>query len=149
MDGAAFAAYSREVLVPEIEPGTVVICDTLATHKNAEAAAALTAHGCWFLYLPPYSPDLNPIEQTFSKLKAHLRKVGASLHRPVRCHRRYLPPLHPRRMRERLRKCWMCVNMKWKRFKVFRETLWARHRIWTRLFYGVRAEVVTRGTTNP
>ena len=77
MDGAAFAAYVREVLVPEIEPGTIVICDTLATHKNAEAAAALRAHGCWFLYLPPYSPDWNPIEQAFSKRKAHLRKAGA------------------------------------------------------------------------
>ena len=77
MDGAAFAAYVREVLLPEIEPGTVVICDNLATHKNAEAAAALRAHGCWFLYLPPYSPDLNPIEQAFSKLKAHLRKLCA------------------------------------------------------------------------
>ena len=77
MDGAAFAAYVREVLVPEIEPGTVVICDNLATHKNTEAAAALRAHGYWFLFLPPYSPDLNPIEQAFSKLKAHLRKIGA------------------------------------------------------------------------
>ena len=77
MDGAAFAAYVREVLVPEIEPGTVVICDNLATHKNAEAVAALRAHGCWFLYLPPYSPDLNPIEQAFAKLKAHLRKFSA------------------------------------------------------------------------
>ena len=77
MDGAAVAAYIREVLVPEIKPGTVVVCDNLATHKNAEAAAELKAHGCWFLYLPPYSPDLNPIEQAFSKLKANLRKVGA------------------------------------------------------------------------
>ena len=77
MDGAAFNTYVREVLVPEIEPGTVVICDNLATHRNKEAAEALRAHGCWFLYLPPYSPDLNPIEQAFSKLKAHLRKIGA------------------------------------------------------------------------
>ena len=77
MNGAAFAAYIREVLVPEIKPGTVVICDNLATHKNCDAAAALRAHGCWFLYLPPYSPNLNPIEQAFSTLKAHLRKRGA------------------------------------------------------------------------
>lgn len=63
--------------MPKIEPGTVVICDNLATHKNAETAAALRAHGCWVLYLPPYSPDLIPIEQAFSKLKAHLQKVGA------------------------------------------------------------------------
>ncbi len=77
MDGPAFAAYVRDVLVPEIAPGTVVVLDNLATHRNAEAARALRDHGCWFLYLPPYSPDLNPIEQAFSKLKAHLRKIGA------------------------------------------------------------------------
>lgn len=77
MNGEAFAAYIREVLVPEIEHGTVVICDNLATHKNAEAEAALRAHGCWFLYLPLYRPDLNPIEQAFSKMKAHLRRIGA------------------------------------------------------------------------
>ena len=77
MDGPAFAAYIREVLIPEIEPGTVVILDNLATHKNKEAEAALRAHGCWLLFLPPYSPDLNPVEMTFSKLKAHLRRIGA------------------------------------------------------------------------
>lgn len=77
MDGPAFAAYVREVLVPEIKPGTVVVLDNLATHRNKEAATALRAHGCWFLFLPPYSPDLNPIEQAFSKLKAHLRRIGA------------------------------------------------------------------------
>lgn len=77
MDGAAFAAYVRDVLVPEIEPGTVVICGNLATHKNAEAAATLRRYKSWFLYLPPYRPDLNPIEQAFSKLKAHLKRIGA------------------------------------------------------------------------
>ena len=77
LDGPAFAAYVREVLVPEIEPGTAVVLDNLATHRNKEAEAALRAHGCWFLYLPPYSPDLNPIEMAFSKLKAHLRRIGA------------------------------------------------------------------------
>ena len=77
MDGPAFAVYIREVLIPEIEPGTVVILDNLATHKNKEAEAALRAHGCWLLFLPPYSPDLNPVEMAFSKLKAHLRRIGA------------------------------------------------------------------------
>ena len=72
MDGEAFAAYIREVLAPELLPGTVVICDNLATHRNKDAAQALKDVGCWFLYLPPYSPDLNPIEMAFSKLKAHL-----------------------------------------------------------------------------
>jgi len=77
MDGSAFVAYIREVLVPEIQPGTVVILENLATHKNKEAEAVLRAHGCWFLFLPPYSPELNPIEMAFSKLKAHLRRIGA------------------------------------------------------------------------
>lgn len=75
LDGPAFAAYVREVLVPEIELGTAVVLDNLATHRNKEAA--LRAHGCWFLYLPPYSPHLNPIEMAFSKLRAHLRRIGA------------------------------------------------------------------------
>lgn len=77
MDGPAFAAYIREVLIPEIAPGTAVVLDNLATHRNKEATEALKAHGCWFLYLPPYSPDLNPIELAFSKLNAHLRRIGA------------------------------------------------------------------------
>ena len=73
----AFAAYIRDVLAPELEPGTVVICDNLAAHRNKDAAAALKAKRCRFLYLPPHSPDLNPIELAFSKLKAHLRRIGA------------------------------------------------------------------------
>lgn len=77
MNGEAFAAYVEQVLVPELEPGTVVVLDNLATHKNAAAAQAMRAAGCWFLFLPPYSPDLNPIEMAFSKLKAHLRRIGA------------------------------------------------------------------------
>ena len=77
MDGEAFAAYVEQVLVPELVPGTVVILDNLATHKNAAASKAMRDAGCWFLFLPPYSPDLNPIEMAFSKLKAHLRRIGA------------------------------------------------------------------------
>ena len=77
MNGEAFAAYIRQVLAPELLPGTVVICDNLATHRNKDAAQALKDVGCWILYLPPYSPDLNPIEMAFSKLKAHLRRIGA------------------------------------------------------------------------
>ncbi|WP_185962222.1 transposase [Palleronia caenipelagi] len=77
MDGPAFVAYIRDVLIPEFEPVTAVILDNLATHRNKEAEALLRDHGCWFLFLPPYSPDLNPIEMAFSKLKAHLRRIGA------------------------------------------------------------------------
>ena len=77
MDGSAFAAYIREVLVKEIPPKTGVILDNLSTHYNKKAAKALKEHGCWFIYLPPYSPELNPIEKAFSKLKAHRRRIGA------------------------------------------------------------------------
>lgn len=77
MDGPALAAYIEKVLVPELEPGTVIFLDNLATHKNAEHANAMREAGCWFLFLPPYSPDLNPIEMAFSKLKVHLRRIGA------------------------------------------------------------------------
>jgi transposase len=77
MDGEAFAAYVQKVLVPELQPGTCVILDNLSTHHNTEAGKAIRDAGCWFLFLPPYSPDLNPIEQAFSKLKAHLRRIGA------------------------------------------------------------------------
>ena len=77
MDGSAFATYVRDVLIPKIEPGTDMVLDNLATHRNEEAAKALRVHGCWFLFLPPYSPDLNPIEMAFSKLKAHLRCISA------------------------------------------------------------------------
>ena len=54
MDGPAFAAYVEKVLVPELIPGTVVILDNLATHRNVEAAKAIKQAGYWFLYLPPY-----------------------------------------------------------------------------------------------
>lgn len=77
MDGAAFDAYVETQLAPTLNKGDIVILDNLNTHKSAKAAAALAARGAWFLFLPKYSPDLNPIEMAFSKLKAHLRKAAA------------------------------------------------------------------------
>ena len=77
MNGPAFDVYVRTQLAPRLEPGTVVILDNLSTHKSPRAAQALKDRKCWFLFLPPYSPDLNPIEQAFAKLKAHLRRIGA------------------------------------------------------------------------
>jgi transposase len=75
MNRAAFDTYVETQLAPTLEKGDVVILDNLAVHKSAKAAALLKAQGAWFLFLPPYSPDLNPIEMAFSKLKAHLRKA--------------------------------------------------------------------------
>lgn len=77
MNGAAFDTYIETQLAPALDPGTVVILDNLSTHKSPRAAQALRRHGCWFLFLPAYSPDLNPIEMAFSKIKAHLRRIGA------------------------------------------------------------------------
>jgi len=77
MDRDAFDTYVEQVLAPELEPGTVLILDNLAVHKSEKAAQILRDHGCWLLHLPPYSPDLNPIEMFFAKLKAYLRKIGA------------------------------------------------------------------------
>lgn len=76
-NGAAFETYIETQLAPALDPGTVVILDNLSTHKSPRAAEALRAVGCWFLFPPPYSPDLNPIEMAFSKLKAHLRRIAA------------------------------------------------------------------------
>lgn len=77
MDRVAFDLYIETQLAPTLQPGDVVILDNLKVHASTKAAAALKAHGAWFLFLPAYSPDLNPIEMAFSKLKAHLRAVGA------------------------------------------------------------------------
>jgi transposase len=76
MDGAMFVAYLREILAPELTAGDLVICDNLSSHKVQGAAEAVAACGATLLYLPPYSPDLNPIELAFAKLKAFLRQAA-------------------------------------------------------------------------
>jgi len=75
--GTAFCAYVEQFLAPALAPGDVVVLDNLAAHKVAGVRPALAAAGASILYLPPYSPDLNPIEQLFAKLKALLRKAAA------------------------------------------------------------------------
>jgi transposase len=77
MTGAAFRAYIEQALAPALQPGDVVVLDNLAAHKMAGVEEAIAAAGASLLYLPPYSPDLNPIEQFFAKLKALLRKAAA------------------------------------------------------------------------
>jgi transposase len=76
MNRLAFLAYVQQVLVPELEPGDVVIMDNLPAHKGSKVREAIEAVGADLLYLPPYSPDFNPIENAFSKLKALLRKAA-------------------------------------------------------------------------
>lgn len=77
MDGAAFLAYVQQVLAPELGPGEVVVMDNLPAHRVAGVRQAIEARGAGVLYLPPYSPDFNPIELAFAKLKALLRAAAA------------------------------------------------------------------------
>ena len=77
MDGEAFQLYVDAVLVPELRPGDIVVMDNLRPHKAPGVRDAIEAAGAELLFLPPYSPDFNPIELAFSKLKAHLRKAAA------------------------------------------------------------------------
>jgi transposase len=76
MNGDAFLAYVDQALVPELTPGDIVVMDNLPAHKVAGVREAIEAVGARLLYLPPYSPDFNPIEMAFSKLKALLRKAA-------------------------------------------------------------------------
>jgi transposase len=77
MTGTIFRHYVEQVLAPTLKPGDVVVMDNVATHKVAGIREAIEARGATLLYLPPYSPDLNPIEKAFAKIKAILRKIGA------------------------------------------------------------------------
>lgn len=77
VNGESFLAYVEQVLVPTLRPGDIVVLDNLSSHKVGGVRAAVEAAGATLRYLPPYSPDLNPIEQLFAKLKAILRKVAA------------------------------------------------------------------------
>jgi transposase len=77
MTGAWFKGYVEQMLAPALSPGDVVVMDNLAAHKVAGVREALRAVGASVLYLPPYSPDFNPIEQLFAKLKALLRSAAA------------------------------------------------------------------------
>jgi transposase len=77
VNGDIFLAYIRQMLVPSLRPGDIVVMDNLSSHKVAGVRQAIEAAGAELRYLPPYSPDLNPIEQVFAKLKALLRKIAA------------------------------------------------------------------------
>jgi transposase len=77
MHGAAFLAYVEQVLVPTLTPGDIVVMDNLPAHKPATVRRAIEGAGAELRFLPPYSPDFNPIEMAFSKLKAFLKKKAA------------------------------------------------------------------------
>ncbi len=77
MYGAAFLAYVKQVLTPTLRPGDIVVMDNLPAHKPVAVRQAVEASGAELRFLPPYSPDFNPIEMAFSKLKAFLKKAAA------------------------------------------------------------------------
>ncbi len=77
MDGPAFLAWVEQALAPTLEVGDIVVMDNLPAHKSPAIRHAIEARGAELRYLPPYSPDLNPIEMAFSKFKAFLKKAAA------------------------------------------------------------------------
>lgn len=77
MNASSFLAYVEQVLAPTLRPGDIVVADNLPAHKSPAIRAAVAATGATLRFLPPYSPDLNPIENAFAKLKALLRKAAA------------------------------------------------------------------------
>ena len=77
MDGQCFLAWVEQMLAPTLRLGDIVVMDNLPAHKVAGVREAIEAHGAKLRYLPPYSPDFNPIENAFAKLKAHVRKAAA------------------------------------------------------------------------
>ncbi len=76
-NAAAFEVYLEQILLPSLAPGQIVVMDNLSAHKGARVRQLIEARGCQLLFLPAYSPDFSPIEETFSKIKAYLRRVGA------------------------------------------------------------------------
>jgi transposase len=77
VDAQVFEAYLERVLLPELCPGRILVMDNLSSHKTQKVRELVEGGGCELLYLPPYSPDLNPIEEAFSKIKGILRKIEA------------------------------------------------------------------------
>jgi transposase len=82
-DREVFLSFLQQVLGPQLKPGVVVVMDNLAAHKNPEVAEAIQKRGAQLCYLPPYSPDYNPIEQAWSKIKTFLRGIGARTYRKL------------------------------------------------------------------
>ena len=80
INGVLFTAYVEQILVPTLEKGDIVILDNLGSHKGRAARQAIRGKGAHLLFLPPYSPDLNPIEQLFAKLKHLMRKAEERTH---------------------------------------------------------------------
>ena len=120
INGESFLAYVEQVLVPTLKPGDIVIIDNLGSHKGKAVRRAIRAAGAKLFFLPPYSPDLNPIEQVFAKLKTLLRKAAErTVEATWRRDRRTPPGLQPSRVRKLLRQRRICFKIKQSRSRVF------------------------------
>jgi transposase len=103
MTGQAFLAYVEQVLIPTLKPDDIVALDNLPAHKIAAVRAAIEKKGAQLFLLPPYSPDMNPIEMAFAKLKTLLCQSPERTRDGLwKTHRRIARPLHRRRMRQLL-----------------------------------------------
>jgi transposase len=103
MTGQAFLAYVEQVLIPTLQPDDIVVMDNLPAHKIAAVRAAIAGAGAQLFLLPPYSPDMNPIEMAFAKLKTLLRHGPRTHPRwPLETHRRLARPVHSQRMHQLL-----------------------------------------------
>ena len=112
MNGEAFLAYVEQALAPELRPRDIVIMDNLPAHKVHGVRQAIEAAGASLRYLPPYSPDFNPIEMAFAKLKAlRAPPPREPSPGPLASHRRRPAPLHPARMCQLPRRRRLRCNM--------------------------------------
>jgi transposase len=112
MNGAIFIEYLRQCLAPSLQAGNIVVIDNLSAHKRDEVREIIAATGAGLLYLPPYSPDLTPIEQTFAKIKAQLRKARErtipALYERIG---EALETFQPSEFRNYFRNCGYCSNL--------------------------------------
>jgi transposase len=111
INGECFRAYVEQQLVPVLRPNDIVIMDNLGSHKSAALRRMIRAAGARLWYLPPYSPDLNPIEQAIAKLKAHLRKAQERSIDALWPHRKAPRSVPTRRMRQILRQLGLCSDL--------------------------------------
>jgi hypothetical protein len=113
IDGEMFLAYVIKFLCPTLQSGDIVILDNLSSHKVTGVRAAIAATGASVLYLPPYSPDLNPIEKFFSKPQGTAPQSRQAIHRrPMEGNRRVARHRLPKRMHKLLRRLWICMHLK-------------------------------------
>lgn len=112
INGESFTAWVEQFLIPELEPGSIVVIDNLGSHKGKRVRQLLRKAGIKLFFLPPYSPDLNPIEEMFSKLKRLLRKANErTAEATLAPHRRPARSLQPNRMRQLYQRRRICLNL--------------------------------------